>query len=116
MIDIDPDHFEQLVDHAFGQIPDEFASKVSNVALLIEDESPADSPTLLGLYQGVPLTERPAAHAGFLPDTITLYRLPILRICDSYEDVVRQVRITLVHEIGHYFGIGERRLHELGYG
>ena len=117
MIDIDRDHFELLVERALEMIPDELSSKITNVAVIIEDESPPDSPTLLGLYRGIPLTERGASsYGGVLPDSITIYRNPILEICDSYEAVIAQVRITVVPEVGHYFGIGERRLHELGYG
>lgn len=116
MIDVDADHFEALVARALEQIPDDLASRLENVAVIIEEHSPPGEPELLGLYRGVPLTERSASHSGFLPDSITIYRLPILRVCDTYEDVVRQVRITVVHEVGHYFGITESRLHELGYG
>jgi len=117
LIDIDRDHFELLVEHALRLIPDALASKISNVAMLIEDESPTGGPTLLGLYQGIPLTERGAtSYGGVMPDSITIYRLPILAICNSYEEVIEQVRITVTHEVGHYFGIDEERLHELGYG
>ena len=117
MIEVDRDHFEELVGYALDQIPETLAKLITNVAILIEEDSPPDSPVLLGLYRGIPLTERgTSSYAGLLPDSITIYRGPILSICDSYEDVVRQVRITVVHEVGHYFGIGEERLHELGYG
>lgn len=116
MIEVDVESFAELADHALSQLPDDFARLLKNVAIIIEDDSPPGNPTLLGLYEGVPLTERAASHAGFLPDTITLFRNPILGICDSYEDVVRQIRVTLVHEIGHYFGMDEERLHDLGYG
>ena len=117
MIEIDRDHFELLVEHALELIPDALASRISNVAMLIEDESPEGSPTLLGLYRGIPLTERGASsYSGVMPDSITIYRRPILAICDSYEQVIEQVRVTVVHEVGHYFGIDEERLHELGYG
>ncbi len=117
MIEIDEGHFEELVGYALDMIPDELAKLIANVAVLIEEESPPGSATLLGLYQGIPLTERGAAtYSGFLPDSITIYRRPILAICDTYEDVIRQVRITVAHEVGHYFGIDEERLHELGYG
>ncbi len=117
MIEIDHDHFELLVERALELIPPRLSDKISNVAMLIEDESPADSPTLLGLYRGIPLTERGGpAYSGVMPDSITIYRLPILAICNSYEEVIEQVRVTVVHEVGHYFGIGEERLHELGYG
>lgn len=117
MIEIDRDHFELLVERALELIPPELADKITNVAVLIEDDSPPGSPTLLGLYRGIPLTERGASsYGGVLPDSITIYRRPILAICDSYEAVIEQVRVTVVHEVGHYFGIDEERLHELGYG
>ncbi len=117
MIEVDPDHFEELVGYALDMIPDELAKMIANVVVLIEDDSPPDSPTLLGLYRGIPLTERGSAtYSGFLPDSITIYRRPILSICHSYEQVIRQVRITVAHEVGHYFGIEEDRLHDLGYG
>ena len=70
---------------------------------------------LLGLYEGVPLTERGSWYAGVLPDRITVYRNPILAICDTDDDVVDEVHITVVHEIAHHFGIDDDRLHELGY-
>lgn len=117
MIEVDRDHFEELVAYALETIPPQLAKEIQNVAMLIEDDPPVDQPNLLGLYRGIPITEKqPTSWGGALPDTITIYRRSILRICDSYEDVVRQVRITVVHEVGHYFGIGEARLHELGYG
>ncbi len=70
----------------------------------------------VGLYHGVPLTKRGTGYSGFLPDHITIYRTPILRICGSEEAVVRQVGITVIHEVAHHFGISDERLHELGYG
>lgn len=117
MIEIDRDHFEQLVAYAMETIPAQLSKEIQNVAILIEDNPPDDQPNLLGLYRGIPLTQKqPSSWGGALPDTITIYRNSILRICSSYEDVVRQVRVTVVHEVGHYFGLTESRLHELGYG
>lgn len=117
MIDIDPIFFERLVTLALDTIPAELAEKIENVVVVVEDESPKPGPTLLGLYQGIPLTSRvPGSYAGVLPDRITIYRKPILRICNTPDEVVEQVRITVVHEVGHYFGIDDDRLHELGYG
>ena len=74
------------------------------------------SPSLLGLYEGIPLTERAAGTRATLPDRITIFRLPTLAICDTREEVVEEVHITVVHEIAHHFGIDDARLHELGYG
>ena len=83
--------------------------------LFIEDDAPPDDPTLLGLYDGIPLTERDSTYAGAMPDRIFVYRNQTLEICDTEEDVVEEVGITVVHEIAHHFGIEDDRLHELGY-
>jgi predicted Zn-dependent protease with MMP-like domain len=88
---------------------------MSNVVVLVEDIHP-DNDHLLGLYHGVALTERTSYYSGVLPDRITIYRIPILRICSSEDDVVAQVRVTVVHEIGHHFGIDDATLHDLGWG
>lgn len=108
--------FEELVADALDEIPPELTRMMRNVAVFVEDDSPAGQPGLLGLYEGIPLTERGGWYAGVLPDRITIFRVPLLRICNSAEDVVKQVRITVVHEIAHHFGIDDERLHELGYG
>ncbi len=108
------DEFEVLVGEALDQIPDELARLMDNVVVLVEDYSPPGR-NLLGLYYGVPLTERGQTYAGMLPDTITIYRLPILRMCSTAADVVEQVRVTVVHEVAHHFGIDDDRLDELGY-
>lgn len=115
MIDVSPAHFEELVAEALEAVPAELARLVDNVVFVIEDNAPANDPDLLGLYEGIALTERDSRYAGALPDRITIYRNPTLRICDTYEDVVDEVTITVVHEIAHHFGIDDDRLHELGY-
>ena len=107
--------FEALVEQALDEIPDELASLVANVVVLVEDEPPPDDPDLLGVYDGVSLTERGTDHTG-LPDRITIFRRPLLEMCAYDEELVREVRITVVHEIAHHFGIDDARLHELGYG
>lgn len=107
--------FEELVDRALDQIPDEIAALVENVVVLVEDDAPAHDPDLLGLYDGVALTERSANHALELPDRIFIYRNPLLDYCRDAEDLEEQVTITVVHEIAHHFGIDDARLHELGY-
>jgi predicted Zn-dependent protease with MMP-like domain len=114
MFDVGPEEFEELVGEALDAIPEQLSRQMRNVVLLVEDIGA--SPNLLGLYQGVPLTERTTAYAGMLPDRITIYRIPILRHCSSREDVVRQVVVTVVHEVAHHFGIGDAKLHELGWG
>ena len=115
------DEFEAAVGDALDRIPPE-AKTMNNVAVFIEDDytpQPGEDPdtVLLGLYEGVPLTERDSWwDAGSLPDRITIYRQPILELCDSREDVVEEVTVTVVHEIAHHFGISDARLHELGWG
>ncbi len=115
MIDVSPADFEDLVAEALEAVPLELARLVDNVVFIVQDDAPPDDPELLGLYEGIALTERDSRYAGALPDRITIYRRPILRICDTIDDVVDEVNITVVHEIAHHFGIDDDRLHELGY-
>jgi predicted Zn-dependent protease with MMP-like domain len=107
--------FEDLVSDALDLIPAEFAHAMSNVVVLVEEFN-TEEPAILGLYQGVALTERTSDYGGVLPDRISIYRRPILSVCDSDEDVIEEVAITVVHEVAHHFGIDDRRLHELGWG
>ncbi len=115
MIDVSDERFEELVDAAFAAIPEELTRQLNNVVLFIEDDAPADEPDLLGLYDGIPLTERDSGYGGVMPDRIFVYRRPTLEMCESEEEVVREVGITVAHEIAHHFGIDDARLHELGY-
>jgi len=110
------EEFEGLVSDALDTIPPALTGLMRNVAVLVEDDPPDEEPFLLGLYEGIPLTERGQWYSGVLPDRITIYRRPILALCRSRQEVVEQVRVTVVHEIAHHFGIGDARLHELGYG
>jgi predicted Zn-dependent protease with MMP-like domain len=114
--DVSREQFETLVTAALDGIPGELLEKIDNCVILVEEFSPPDEPVLLGLYDGIPLTERGENYGAVLPDRILIFRQPILAICDTMEEVVRQVRITVVHEIAHHFGIDDERLHELGYG
>ncbi|WP_262848675.1 metallopeptidase family protein [Mumia quercus] len=114
-MEMPPDRFAELVEQAFDALPEDLTGLLENVVLLIEDDAPDDDPTLLGLYDGIPVTERTSAYGGVLPDRITIYRNPTLAICDTEDDVVEEVGITVAHEIAHYFGIDDDRLHELGY-
>ena len=114
-MDVDRAEFERLVEAALDDIPDEIASQVDNVVVLVEDRNP-DEPDILGLYQGIALTERDSWYAGSLPDTITIYRDAILDICSTEDEVVDEVAITVIHEIAHHFGIDDERLHQLGWG
>lgn len=116
VLDISRERFEELVSEALDQVPPELAELMDNVVVLVEDDPPPDDPDLLGLYHGTPLTERGYSYAGVLPDRITIFMNPTLRICQTYEDVVEEVQVTVVHEIAHHFGIDDERLHELGYG
>jgi predicted Zn-dependent protease with MMP-like domain len=105
--------FGDHVRAALDELPPDLAAALKNVAVVVEDENPED-PDLFGLYQGVPLPER-GDGAGLLPDKISIYRIPLE---DSFEDPIElreEIRITVLHELAHYFGIDEDRLTELGY-
>ncbi|MEZ0339492.1 metallopeptidase family protein [Mycobacterium sp. pV006] len=106
--------FEELVGDALDLIPAELAAAIDNVVILVADRH-AEEPDLLGLYEGVALTERDSWYAGSLPDTITIFREALLDICETEEQVVEEVAITVIHEIAHHFGIDDERLHELGW-
>ncbi|WP_167096664.1 metallopeptidase family protein [Mycobacterium sp. DL592] len=110
-----PQRFEELVSDALDLIPPELAAAIDNVVVLVDGRHP-EEPDLLGLYEGIALTERDSTYAGALPDTITIYRDSLLEICDTEADVVEEVAITVIHEIAHHFGIDDDRLHELGWG
>lgn len=109
------DRFDELVGEALDLVPAELSAAMDNVVVLMEPRHP-DEPDLLGLYEGIALTERTADYAGELPDRITVYRDAVLDFCDDEEQVVDEVAITVVHEIAHHFGISEEKLHELGWG
>jgi len=115
-IEMDAARFDALVDQALDGIPDELAALVHNVVVLVEEEPPEDEPAdLLGLYDGVALTERWGTPPVELPDRILVFRGPLLDMCETEEELVEEVRITVVHEIAHHFGIDDARLHDLGY-
>ncbi|MEH3032636.1 MAG: metallopeptidase family protein [Aeromicrobium erythreum] len=115
MVEVSEERFAELVEQAFREVPAELTAMLDNVVLFVEDDAPPEDPDLLGLYDGVALTERDTAYGGVLPDRIMVFRRPTLAICETEEDVVEEVRITVVHEIAHHFGIDDDRLHELGY-
>jgi predicted Zn-dependent protease with MMP-like domain len=107
------DEFEDLVDEAIASLPDDLRGFMSNVAVVVDDEPPPGLP-LLGLYQGVPLTQRTSAYAAVPPDKITIYRGPLERRAGGDADRLRaEVRHVVVHEIAHHFGISDERLVEL---
>ncbi|MGQ0482271.1 MAG: metallopeptidase family protein [Pseudonocardia sp.] len=107
--------FDELVSDALDRVPVELAAAMDNVVVLVEDTHP-DDPDLLGIYEGIALTERDARYGGELPDRITIFREPILDMCADSDEVVHEVVVTVVHEIAHHFGIDEDTLHELGWG
>ncbi len=126
MLRVSGERFEELVARALDLLPPQFQTHMENVGVVIAEEPDAelleslgmdpDDPedTLFGLYEGTPLTER--FHDDvLLPDTITIFRRPLLEWCRDEDEVVDQVRITVLHEIGHFFGMDEDRLDELGY-
>lgn len=110
-----PERFEELVGDALDLIPPGLAQAIDNVVILVADRDPED-PELLGIYEGIALTDRDTTYAGALPDTITIFRESLLEMCDTEDEVVEEVAITVVHEIAHHFGIDDERLHELGWG
>lgn len=113
MVEVDPERFELMVSQALDGLPDELGELMSNVAVTVQhDGGPAG---LLGLYQGVPLTRRTTSYAGALPDRITIFRRAICAVCRNEPEVVEQVRRTVIHEVGHHFGISDSRLRELGW-
>jgi predicted Zn-dependent protease with MMP-like domain len=113
MVDVSGPRFEEMVGIALDGLPPELGKLMRNVAVVVElDAGPRG---LLGLYEGVPLTERSHSYSGLLPDRITIYRKAICAICATEADVVEQVRRTVVHEVGHHFGIDDDRLHALGW-
>jgi predicted Zn-dependent protease with MMP-like domain len=106
--------FEDHVERALASLPDELRAAMSNVEIVVEEENPED-PGLLGLYQGIPLTDR-SDYAGMLPDKIAIYRLPLEEEFGVDPAVLEEeIRITVLHEIAHHFGIDEERLAELGW-
>ncbi len=114
-VDMSRERFEELVGEALDQVPEELMARLDNVVVLVEDDSP-QGPMLLGLYEGIDLTRRGWDYGAVLPDRILIFRNPILAICDTEDDVVEEVAITVVHEIAHHFGIDDALLHELGWG
>ncbi|QPK83153.1 metallopeptidase family protein [Corynebacterium qintianiae] len=107
--------FETLINDALDEIPESFARAMTNLVVLARDFN-ANDPTMLGLFEGVPLTEQHSNHTGYLPDAIFVYKEAHEAICGSVEELREQVKITVFHEVGHYFGIEEHELHELGWG
>lgn len=117
MVEMTRAEFEGAVVDALDQIPEELAAMMDNVVVLVEDDPPASDPEVLGMYQGVALTDRGQSWGfGDLPDRIFIYRNPTLAMCESAGEVRDEVAVTVVHEIAHHFGIDDERLDELGWG
>ncbi|MGI9032558.1 MAG: metallopeptidase family protein [Acidimicrobiales bacterium] len=114
MIEVPLERFEELVADALDSIPAELGRLMDNVWVQVAEQR---DPHLLGLYEGVPLTRRDSGYAGMvMPDRITIYRRPICSICGTEDQIVAQVRATVVHEVAHHFGIDDHRLRQLGWG
>jgi predicted Zn-dependent protease with MMP-like domain len=114
MVDVPPDRFEDLVADALDSIPPQLGALMDNVAVVVEDGSARGG--LLGRYDGVPLTERDSSYGGMvMPDRITIFRRAICAVAADEREVVDQVRVTVVHEVAHHFGIDDDRLEELGW-
>jgi len=112
---MDRKRFEKLVEQALGRLPEIFRNRLTNVAIVVEDSPPRElgrDDLLLGVFHGVPLTEKSVFHAT-LPDRVFLYQRNIEAVCSSDEEVCRQVRDTLLHELGHFFGLSEEELRDL---
>jgi len=113
MIEVSRERFEELVDDALDLIPDELAAMVHNLVVLVEDEPPAGEPRdLLGLYDGGTLGLDAAGH---LPDQVFVFRRPLMAFCADEAELVKEIRVTVIHEIAHHFGIDDARLHDLGW-
>lgn len=114
-LELDAEAFDELVTDELDRLPDEMVDGLENVVFVVEDRPDDGSLDLLGLYDGVALTERDAYGFGEMPDRIILYREPLLAICEDEEELRDEIHVTLVHEIAHYYGIDDDRLHELGW-
>jgi predicted Zn-dependent protease with MMP-like domain len=123
MVDVSRSDFERMVGDALDEIPDALATELENVAVMVEDWPTPEQlarvgtrGTLLGLYEGVPLTARgPLSYSGVAPDRITIFQGPLSRRARDLDQLTAQVRVTVLHEVGHYFGMDDARLHELGW-
>lgn len=112
---ISDEEFESLINDALDLIPEPFAQAMTNMVILARPYN-EDDPTMLGLFEGVPLTEQQANHTGYLPDAVFIYKDALESICSDIEELRHEVKVTVFHEVGHYFGLEEEELHELGWG
>lgn len=127
MVEMTEEEFEQAVADALDMVPDELMDALDNVVFFIEDEPRPDmvhpdeldengQAQLLGLYEGTALTDRDDGWAGALPDTIFIFRGPLSRFCETRDQLIEEIAVTVIHEIAHHFGIDDDRLHDLGWG
>ncbi|MFS0867328.1 metallopeptidase family protein [Microbacterium sp. 179-B 1A2 NHS] len=115
MIEMDADAFEDLVAAELDALPDEMVAGLDNVVFVVEDRPEDGGLELFGLYEGLALTERDRYGLGDLPDRISVYREPHLHACDDLEQLKDEIHTTLIHEIAHFYGIDDSRLHDLGW-
>lgn len=115
MTPVTQEEFEEMINDALDAIPDEFAEHMTNMVVLARDFN-YDDPTLLGLFEGVPLPEQHSNHTGFLPDAVFVYKNALEAMCSDVDELREEVKVTVLHEVGHYFGLQEHELHELGWG
>jgi predicted Zn-dependent protease with MMP-like domain len=113
VVNVDRAEFERLVVQGLDALPDQMVEDLDNVIFVVEDRPESDD--IVGLYDGVALTDRGNYGYGELPDRIVIYREPLIEHCESLDELVEEIHVTLVHEIAHYFGIDDDRLHELGW-
>ncbi|TFD55198.1 metallopeptidase family protein [Cryobacterium frigoriphilum] len=116
MLQLDTSEFERLVVDELDLLPDDMVDGLDNIIFVVEDRPEDGTLDTLGLYDGVALTERDQYGFGEMPDRIILYREPLLAICENLDELRNEVHVTLVHEIAHFYGIDDDRLHELGWG
>jgi predicted Zn-dependent protease with MMP-like domain len=121
MVVVTPEAFDDMVATALDEIPDDLADAMENVVVTVEEHATRDQEgtmrgTLLGLYEGVPLTRRgPLSYSAVAPDRITIFRGPLCAMARDETDLARRVRVTVLHEVGHYFGMSDARLREMGW-
>lgn len=113
---VSDEDFDAAVSDALEMVPAGIATHMENVALFISDDPPPEEPGILGVYNGTPLTERGESWGFVLPDTIELFKNPLIAFATDPEDLREQIAITVVHEIAHHYGISDAELHRLGWG
>jgi predicted Zn-dependent protease with MMP-like domain len=115
MMELSAEGFDALVTEELDDLADEIVAQLDNIVFVTEDMSPDGDMQLLGVYEGVALTERGQYGFGELPDRIVLFRLPLLSVCDTEVELRHEIHVTLVHEIAHFYGLTDDELHELGW-